>query len=545
MADKVKVSVRLDLDHELAYDHYQTWRSQLEIGFQLHGVTTEAKMYLAAAANLGENACHYLWQKYPSLFAISQQPGESIQAFRARIQKEMRTCKLTSSTELSEVLGIVGTHLFARGLSSASARKSVLEEGTTDLSKAAAKAQAVVLAEHSCTSQTASTPEVNYSASARTPHREASSCRYCGQMHVPGRPNCPAADVFCSKCGKKGHFPAVCLSKPAGDRGAPRSGRSVNHVTANVPKSKAPQQQPQQPQQPLEDIPDGLEAFATFASHNGKTGFVLPTRKIVLDGQHSVNLRVDSASMVTLLPKSMLPSAYSLQPPPCTLQPMGSNEVAAIGVFDSLLSYEGRQTHETVFVLDDSRRQVPALLGERASIQLGLLAAPVFATDISASPEQLSSLPAMRGPISVSLDPDHPPSQQSSRRVAPAMLASLKEQLDAWISQGVVEMVEEVSATDFVSPLVAVPKPDKTVRWCVDLRKVNEAVRRPGVQLPTADDLLAQLSGAKVFSKLDLKSGYSQLEITPECRHAHPHLRLFTSRARSSPEEGPGCSARL
>ena len=63
-------------------------------------------------------------------------------------------------------------------------------------------------------------------------------------------------------------------------------------------------------------------------------------------------------------------------------------------------------------------------------------------------------------------------------------------------------------------------KPDKTVRWCVDLRQVNSAVRRPGVQLPTTDDLLAQVSGATVFSKLDLKSGYSQLELTPDCHHA-------------------------
>ena len=75
-------------------------------------------------------------------------------------------------------------------------------------------------------------------------------------------------------------------------------------------------------------------------------------------------------------------------------------------------------------------------------------------------------------------------------------------------------------ADNYVSPLVAVLKPDKTVRWCVDLREVNHAVRRPGIQLPTTDDLLAQASGAKIFSKLDLKSGYSQLELTPDCRHA-------------------------
>ena len=81
-------------------------------------------------------------------------------------------------------------------------------------------------------------------------------------------------------------------------------------------------------------------------------------------------------------------------------------------------------------------------------------------------------------------------------------------------------MVPEVDPTDFVSPLVPVSKPDKTIRWCVDLRQVSQAIKRPGIQLPTADDLLSQLGGATVFSKIDLKTGYSQLEITPESRRA-------------------------
>ena len=58
MADKVRVAVRLDVEHELGYDHYQTRRSQLEIGFQLHAVTLEKLQYLAAAANLWESAGH-------------------------------------------------------------------------------------------------------------------------------------------------------------------------------------------------------------------------------------------------------------------------------------------------------------------------------------------------------------------------------------------------------------------------------------------------------------------------------------------------------
>eukprot|EP00117_Sycon_ciliatum_P036776 scpid20172/ scgid27637/ len=191
MASKVRVSVKLDLDHELGHDHYQTWRSQLDIGFQLHEVTNKKKQYLAAAANLGENASYYLWQKFPTipeaddpfaeliglfdeyfgsqrstdarlaeLFSIEQQPGESIQAFRVRIEKEMRVCNLTPGADLKDVLGTVAVHLFARGLSVKAARKSVLQEGGKDLTAAAKRAQAVVLARETPAKEV----EVSYAA---------------------------------------------------------------------------------------------------------------------------------------------------------------------------------------------------------------------------------------------------------------------------------------------------------------------------------------------------------------------------------------------
>ena len=153
------------------------------------------------------------------------------------------------------------------------------------------------------------------------------------------------------------------------------------------------------------------------------------------------------------------------------------------------------------------------------SIALGLLPAPVSAIKAGLPMDDVPPLPAMHGSVSIQLDPAQPPTPQYSRRVAPALLSSLKEQLAAWVDQGVLEPMDEVKATDFVSPLVAVPKPDKSTRRFVDLRQVNQAVRWPGVQLPTTDDLLSQLACAKFFSKLDLKSRYSQLKIDLECRH--------------------------
>ena len=54
---------------------------------------------------------------------------------------------------------------------------------------------------------------------------------------------------------------------------------------------------------------------------------------------------------------------------------------------------------------------------------------------------------------------------------------------------------------------------------CVDLRNVNAAIKRKRHLTPTIDDMLAQVNGATVFSKMDLNAGYHQVELAPELRH--------------------------
>ena len=59
--------------------------------------------------------------------------------------------------------------------------------------------------------------------------------------------------------------------------------------------------------------------------------------------------------------------------------------------------------------------------------------------------------------------------------------------------------------TEWCAPIVVVPKPNGKIRLCVDFTKLNGNVLRENFPLPTTDQLLAQLSEATVFSKLDYK----------------------------------------
>ena len=70
--------------------------------------------------------------------------------------------------------------------------------------------------------------------------------------------------------------------------------------------------------------------------------------------------------------------------------------------------------------------------------------------------------------------------------------------------------------TDWCAPIMAVPKPNGKVRLCIDFMKLNESVRRETFPLPTTDQLLAQLDGVTVFTKLDCNSGFHQMPLYPE-----------------------------
>ena len=79
---------------------------------------------------------------------------------------------------------------------------------------------------------------------------------------------------------------------------------------------------------------------------------------------------------------------------------------------------------------------------------------------------------------------------------------------------GVIEKVEQ--PTSWCSGMVVVPKANGKVRICVDLTRLNKSVQQERHILPSVEHTLAQIRGAKIFTKLDANSGFWRVELSQE-----------------------------
>ena len=329
------------------------------------------------------------------------------------------------------------------------------------------------------------------SSTNRSNNREQQSpqvCSRCGRKPAHDKAHCPARDQICHKCHKQGHFQRMCRSPKNSGVGT-------------------------------------LETDSTTGSDDEFLGAVTDkndnswTVELSLQGR-PLKLHIDTGAEVTVITEQAWRDTGQpqLDPPDRTLRGPDSRAIKTLGKFVGNFQLSSHQVDTDCYVATELTR---ALLGRPAIQRLNLIkriATVERTSELSPKdefPTLFQGLGKMKGEYMIELRDDAEPySLPAPRRVAVPLLNSVREELERMERNGVIAKVNK--PTEWFAGMVVVPKPNSRVRICVDLTRLNQSVKRERHPLPAVDQTLAQLAGAKVFSKLNANSGFWQIPLAPE-----------------------------
>jgi hypothetical protein len=126
-------------------------------------------------------------------------------------------------------------------------------------------------------------------------------------------------------------------------------------------------------------------------------------------------------------------------------------------------------------------------------------------------PDVFEDIGELGEPLHLEVDDTVKPVQIPPRRIPEALRKPLKDHLDELEEPSIIQKV--VEPTEWVSSVVVNKKSNGKIRLCLDPQPLNKALKRCHYPIPTIEEVLPDLTNAKVFSKVDCRSGHLQIKL--------------------------------
>ena len=322
------------------------------------------------------------------------------------------------------------------------------------------------------------------------------NCRYCATSH--GKAQCKAWNQTCNYCNRRNHLAIACEKKKR-DCVSNNSRQSVQAIT-----------------QDNTSINEDSEVF-----YMSQIGLEKLQRKdnwnveLLVNKHLKEHFKIDSGAEVSVISWDTF---KRLQNPPevlktnTKLKAYNQTDIPVMGKCLLQVQHEQKDPHDVEFMI----AQYDSVIGGRQSEELQLIQR-LFA--VNKLPEGIQEdifdeIGCIDGELTLYLRDDIRPVVQPPRKIPHAMMGKLKMELERMESLGVIYPIQE--PTDWVSSLVVQTKDNGKLRICLDPKYLNSAIKRQHYPIPTNEDIVDKLVGAKVFSKLDCSSGYWQIKVSDE-----------------------------
>ena len=349
-------------------------------------------------------------------------------------------------------------------------------------------------------------------------------CSRCGYGEHENQSQCPANGKECNYCKKQGHFSSVCFKK------------SIKKVDeAPEPPADSSTEDEDEHSFKVEDVKRvGNKPTLMRVKTNGVDVLWQPdtgATKDIWDEQQLKAYERKSKSKVPLKETKTQLYAYG-----------STTSLTLLGKFEAKLQAGTSSTTATIYVTKEKSKY--PLLSEDTAKRLNLVAyneefLVKKVKEATTTPQTNGLRPKIKQMIekhaevfsgkigrskarqvSIMIDESIKPVVQKPRRIPYNLMAKAEQKLKDLMKQDIIEKFPDDEPRTWVSPPVVAPKPNgDDIRFCVDMRMANEAIKRPYTQIPTTEDIVTKFQGATRFSKIDLKEAYHQFELTPESRN--------------------------